>query len=220
MTIREQPEGFIEPVVRRTAKNVQWSAHAEYYPPMTPQDPDPPIPPPLKRHAVLQPLSREHMGGLIQARNLQRAADMTEPDRLRAIGEFMDTWRAEIKEHFDDEERLLLPLTDSPEMRQRLLHEHHALRDLANQCEHNPAAVAADAPAAADTAGQDDDSLGLLQRFPPEVRTVVWLRVVEGWTHRELAGRFGRSESWSKSLVSRALARMREMIEVEDDGRG
>lgn len=80
-------------------------------------------------------------------------------------------------------------------------------------------AVAADAPAAADTAGQDDDSLGLLQRFPPEVRTVVWLRVVEGWTHRELAGRFGRSESWSKSLVSRALARMREMIEVEDDGR-
>ena len=69
-------------------------------------------------------------------------------------------------------------------------------------------------------AGQGDDSLGLLRRFPPGVRTVVWLRVVEGWTHRELAGRFGRSESWSKSLVSRALARMREMIEVEDDGRG
>ncbi|MFZ7094933.1 RNA polymerase sigma factor [Luteimonas dalianensis] len=79
-------------------------------------------------------------------------------------------------------------------------------------------AIAADS--AAEEAGQPDDgSLGLLQRFPPEVRTVVWLRVVEGWTHRELAGRFGHSESWSKSLVSRALARMREMIEVEDDGR-
>lgn len=72
---------------------------------------------------------------------------------------------------------------------------------------------------ATDDAGRDDDSLGLLQRFPREVRTVVWLRVVEGWTHRELAGRFGHSESWSKSLVSRALARMREMIEVEDDAR-
>lgn len=79
-------------------------------------------------------------------------------------------------------------------------------------------AIATDS--AAEEAGQPDDgSLGLLQRFPPEVRTVVWLRVVEGWTHRELAGRFGHSESWSKSLVSRALARMREMIEVEDDGR-
>lgn len=75
------------------------------------------------------------------------------------------------------------------------------------------------AGAGADDAGQDGGSLGLLQRFPPEVRTVVWLRVVEGWTHRELAGRFGHSESWSKSLVSRALARMREMIEVEDDER-
>jgi len=79
-------------------------------------------------------------------------------------------------------------------------------------------AVAVDA--AADAGGPGGDSLGLLQRFPPEVRTVVWLRVVEGWTHRELAARFGHSESWSKSLVSRTLSRMREMIEVEDDGRG
>lgn len=78
-------------------------------------------------------------------------------------------------------------------------------------------AIAADV--GTEDSGQDGGSPGLLQRFPPEVRTVVWLRVVEGWTHRELAGRFGRSESWSKSLVSRALARMREMIEVEDDER-
>ena len=60
-------------------------------------------------------------------------------------------------------------------------------------------------------------SLGLLQRFPPLVRTVVWLRVVEGWSHRELGERFGHSESWSKSLVSRTLARLRELIEVGDD---
>lgn len=70
--------------------------------------------------------------------------------------------------------------------------------------------------------GMDDmagDALGLLRRFPPLVRTVVWLRVVEGWTHRELAERFGRSESWSKSLVARTLARLREMIEVDVDAR-
>lgn len=70
-----------------------------------------------------------------------------------------------------------------------------------------------------ESTGDDQDSLGLLQRFPPLVRTVVWLQVVEGWTHRELGERFGRSESWSKSLVSRALARLRKMIEVEGDGR-
>jgi len=67
--------------------------------------------------------------------------------------------------------------------------------------------------------GEGRDSLGLLQRFPPLVRTVVWLQVVEGWTHRELGERFGRSESWSKSLVSRTLSRLREMIEAGEDGK-
>ena len=70
-----------------------------------------------------------------------------------------------------------------------------------------------------DPAPETGEALGLLQRFPPLVRTVVWLRVVEGWTHRELAERFGRSESWSKSLVARTLARLHEMIEVDVDAR-
>ena len=68
-------------------------------------------------------------------------------------------------------------------------------------------------------ATEADAALGLLRRFPPLVRTVVWLQVVEGWTHRELAERFGRSESWSKSLVSRTVARLREMMEQDDDAR-
>jgi RNA polymerase sigma-70 factor (ECF subfamily) len=46
---------------------------------------------------------------------------------------------------------------------------------------------------------------GLLRRLPPPVRTVVWLHLMEGWSHRELADKFGHSESWSKSLLSRAL---------------
>lgn len=70
---------------------------------------------------------------------------------------------------------------------------------------------------AAGPAPEADEALGMLQRFPPLVRTVVWLRVVEGWTHRELAERFGRSESWSKSLVARTLARLNEMIEEDVD---
>ena len=101
--------------------------------------------PPLKRHAALQPLSREHMGGLIQARNLQRAADLGLAERGRAVEGFVGAWRTEIREHFHDEERLLLPITRSPELRRRLVREHVALRELAAACESDPQAVAADA---------------------------------------------------------------------------
>lgn len=49
----------------------------------------------------------------------------------------------------------------------------------------------------------------LLRRLPAHVRTVVWLHEVEGWSHEDLADRFRRSPSWSKSLLARALARLR-----------
>lgn len=100
------------------------------------------IAPPLKRHLTLQPLSREHMGGLIQARNLQLAASKKTPARRRAIRGFATVWQKEIAQHFDDEERLLLPLIDDPAMRDRLLNEHHSLRLLAKQCESDPDSIA------------------------------------------------------------------------------
>ncbi len=98
--------------------------------------------PPLKRHLTLQPLSREHMGGLIQARNLQLAASKKASVRRRAISGFAIVWQTEIMQHFDDEERLLLPLIDDPAMRDRLLNEHRSLRQLAKQCERDPDSVA------------------------------------------------------------------------------
>ena len=91
--------------------------------------------PPLKRHPALQPLSREHMGALIQARKLQRSADGDLRARQNAIEEFLQLWRAEIQDHFDEEERQLLPLIDARESRQRLLDEHRTLRDLSARCE-------------------------------------------------------------------------------------
>ncbi len=51
---------------------------------------------------------------------------------------------AEIREHFDDEERLLLPLTRSEELRRRLLAEHGELRQLARKCENDPRTTASD----------------------------------------------------------------------------
>ena len=65
----------------------------------------------------------------------------------------------------------------------------------------------------------DMEILGVLQRLPPLARTVVWLHEMEGWSHPELGERFGRSPSWSKSIVSRALARLRDDLEtgITDD---
>lgn len=51
---------------------------------------------------------------------------------------------------------------------------------------------------------------GELARLRPAARAVVWLHTVEGWNHAELAARFGRSESWSKSLLARSLKVLRE----------
>jgi len=106
--------------------------------------PDPRPTPPLKRHAALQPLSREHMSGLIQARNLTRAADADLDARHGAVADFVDTWLAEIRDHFDDEERILLPLTRDAGLRTRLLNEHRSLRDLAQRCIEAPKEVADD----------------------------------------------------------------------------
>ncbi len=53
------------------------------------------------------------------------------------------------------------------------------------------------------------DLAAALSQLDPVTRSVVWLAVMEGWSHRELADRFGHTESWSKSLLSRALARLK-----------
>lgn len=78
------------------------------------------------------------MSGLIQARELARASSCDQTIRRRAITAFVRVWDAEIREHFDDEERLLLPLTRDPAMRERLLTEHRAIRDLADACRQDP----------------------------------------------------------------------------------
>jgi len=69
---------------------------------------------------------------------------------------------------------------------------------------------------AAPSTGDSDLALDLaaaLARLDSVTRSVVWLSVMEGWSHRELADRFGRTESWSKSLLSRAMARLKVAFE-------
>jgi len=55
-----------------------------------------------------------------------------------------------------------------------------------------------------------DCALGQLGR---EDRAVVWLHDVEGYNHKEIAKLFGKTESFSKTRLSRARARLRDLLE-------
>mgnify|MGYP001826565455 FL=1 len=72
----------------------------------------------------------------------------------------------------------------------------------------------AEFPSAADGTGgwQRFDLEKALAILPDDARVVVWLFDVEGMTHREIADLFGRSTSFSKSRLSRAHARLRELL--------
>ena len=65
-----------------------------------------------------------------------------------------------------------------------------------------------------------DDAMDLdaaLANLPTVSRAVVWLHDVEGFTHKEIAQLMGKSESFSKSQLSRAYQRLRPMLQVEED---
>lgn len=52
----------------------------------------------------------------------------------------------------------------------------------------------------------------LLDRLSPTARLVLILHAVEGYTHTEMSALFNQSESYSKSILSRALKRLRGQV--------
>ena len=67
---------------------------------------------------------------------------------------------------------------------------------------------------------QPDTAMDLqsaLANLPSVSRAVVWLHDVEGFTHKEIAALMGRSESFSKSQLSRAYQRLRPLLAVPGD---
>lgn len=56
------------------------------------------------------------------------------------------------------------------------------------------------------------DAWSLLQRLPLRARAVVVLHELEGYTHNEIASLFGQSESYSKSILARALQRLHGFV--------
>ena len=95
----------------------------------------PMVNPPLPRHAALQPLSREHFGGLVLARDLVRASKdhQTAAQRRTAVHRFAAAWSDELGPHFADEQRLLGRLNTAPELFLRHIAEHRELERLATQ---------------------------------------------------------------------------------------
>ena len=65
-----------------------------------------------------------------------------------------------------------------------------------------------------------DDALDLdaaLTNLPTVSRVVVWLHDVEGFTHKEIAAAMGKTESFSKSQLSRAYQSLRPMLDAGRD---
>ncbi len=68
-----------------------------------------------------------------------------------------------------------------------------------------------------------DDALDLdaaLASLPTVSRAVVWLHDVEGFTHKEIAALMGKTESFSKSQLSRAYRRLKPLLEVPEEAPG
>ncbi len=55
-----------------------------------------------------------------------------------------------------------------------------------------------------------------LAQLPAQTRSVLWLHLVEGYSHEEIALEFGRSLSFSKSQVQRGARRLRELMQDKE----
>jgi hemerythrin-like domain-containing protein len=89
----------------------------------------------VKRHPALQELSRDHHRALVVAQRLKRADEATAED---ARERFLEYWRTDGREHFREEEEVLLPALarftdpDQPIVVQVLV-DHIRIRALAQQ---------------------------------------------------------------------------------------
>jgi RNA polymerase sigma-70 factor (ECF subfamily) len=65
----------------------------------------------------------------------------------------------------------------------------------------------------AEQVGLSMDLDSALARLGRDDRAVVWLHDVEGYNHKEIARLFGKSESFSKTRLSRARNKLRKFLE-------
>ncbi len=93
-----------------------------------------------------------------------------------------------------------------------LMHLRSAWNQRAGELGHGDDPVDRGAPVA-DAVGLRMDLEAALASLPAESRVVVWLHDVEGYTHREIATAMHKTESYSKSQLSRAHRRLRGLLD-------
>jgi mannose-6-phosphate isomerase-like protein (cupin superfamily) len=76
----------------------------------------------MKRHPCLEPLSRDHFEGLTLARHLGL-------EGASVLPAFRAAWETDLRDHFEEEERLLMPLCTSEDAA-RLVREHREIAEL------------------------------------------------------------------------------------------
>ena len=94
---------------------------------------------------------------------------------------------------------------------------HRSLLWLDADTETAPPVLSDDGPSADLEAAAQADLERALALLPPLARTVVWLHDVEGYTHGEIAKALGRTIAFSKSQLSRAHRRLRELLESKSE---
>ncbi len=65
---------------------------------------------------------------------------------------------------------------------------------------------------ATDRVGMSMDLETALAALGAEDRAIVWLHDVEGYNHAEIAGMFGKTESFSKTRLSRARSQLKQLL--------
>lgn len=60
--------------------------------------------------------------------------------------------------------------------------------------------------------GDQQDMATILNILPEDMRLILWLKEVEGYTHNEIARLVDKTPSYSKSVVSRALQFLRKRL--------
>lgn len=125
----------------------------------------------LKRDPALQALSRDHHGALVQARALRLAAAGSAAERrlhpLAATARaFLDFYERELRGHFDDEERVLLPRCREadPGGVERILAEHRELHGWVGALRQALAEGGDPAPAMAESGQLLDDHVRFEER--------------------------------------------------------
>ena len=68
-----------------------------------------------------------------------------------------------------------------------------------------------------DGMGHSMDLEQALGQLDDEDRMVVWLHDVEGYKHREIARLAGKTESYSKTRLNRARAKLKLLISARDE---